>query len=53
MIPSAGNKDAKAVSTKFTHRHCCVSVIMRPAGYLISPHVARGASWLWDPCSTR
>jgi len=50
MTPSAGNKDAKAVSSKFTHRRCCTSVIMRPACYLISPHVAHGASWVWDTC---
>jgi len=24
-------------------------VIMRPTGYLISPHVAHGACWVWDP----
>jgi len=22
---------------------------MRPAGYLVSPHVAQGAIWVWDP----
>jgi len=49
MIPSAGNKDAKAVSSKFTHRRCCISVVMRPTGCLIGPYVAHGASWVWDP----
>jgi len=49
MTPSAGNKDAKAVSSKFTHRRCCVSVIMPPAGYRKSPHVANGARWVGDP----
>jgi len=44
MIPSAGNKDAKAVSSKFTHRRCCISVVMRPTGCLIGPYVAHGAS---------
>jgi len=44
MTPFTGNKVAKAVSSTFTHRRCCVSVIMRPAGYLISYHVAHGAS---------
>jgi len=46
MTPSAGNKDTKAVSSKFTHRRCCVSVIMRPAVYLTSLNVAHGASWV-------
>ena len=32
---------------KFRYRHCCVSVIMQPAGYLLSPRVAHGA--IWDP----
>jgi len=32
------------------YRYCCVSVIMRPAGYLVSPHVAHRAIWVWDPC---
>jgi len=39
----------KALSSKFRYRRCCVRVIMRPAGYLIRPHVAQGASWVWDP----
>jgi len=30
-------------------RHCCVSVIMRPAGYFVSPHLAIRAIWVWDP----
>jgi len=37
IISFAGNNDAKAVSSKL------------PAGCLISPHVAHGWSWLWDP----
>jgi len=49
MILFAENKDAKALFSKFMYRRCCVSVIMRPAGYLISPHVGHGASWVWDP----
>jgi len=49
VIPFAGIKDAKAVSSKFTHRRCCVSVVMRPTDYLICPYVAHGASWVWDP----
>jgi len=49
MTPFAGNKDAKALSSKFRYRCCCVSVIMWPAGYLIRPHLAHGASWVWDP----
>jgi len=36
-------QDANAVSSKFMYRYCCVSVIMRPAGYLTSPHLAHGA----------
>jgi len=28
---------------RFRYRYCCVSVTMRPAGYLVSPHVAHGA----------
>ena len=48
-MPFAGNKDAKALSIKFRYRRCCVSVIMRPAGYLIRPHVTHGASWVWAP----
>jgi len=51
MIPFSGNKDAKAVSSKFRYRRCCVSIIMWPVGYLISPHVAHDASWVWDPWS--
>jgi len=51
MTASAGNKDAKAVSSKFTHRRCCVGVIMPPAGYFISLHVAHGESWVWGSCS--
>jgi len=49
MIPLAGNIDAKALSSQFRYRRCCVSIIMRPAIYLIHPHVAHGASWVWDP----
>jgi len=44
IIPFAGPKDAKAVSCKFRYRRCCVSVVIRPAGGIISPHVAHGAS---------
>jgi len=51
MIAFAGNKDAKALSSKFRYDRCCVSVMMRPAGYLTSPYVAHGASWVWDPCT--
>ena len=41
----------KSSFSKFKDRRCCVSVIMRPAGYLISLHVVQGASWVWDPCN--
>ena len=34
---------------RFRNRHCCVSVIMRPSGHFISPHLALGAIWVWDP----
>jgi len=46
--------DVKAASNK-AHRHCCVSVIMRPSGshnaalgYFKRPHLALGAIWVWD-----
>jgi len=47
MIPFAGYK----MKIKFRYRYCCVSVTMRLAGYLASPHVAHGAIWVWDPWS--
>jgi len=28
----------------------CISIIMRPSGYFISPHVPLGATWVWDHC---
>jgi len=34
---------------KLKNRYCCVSVVMRPAGYVVSPHVAHRAIWVWDP----
>jgi len=43
IISSSENKDAITVSSKFRYRHCWISVVMRPAGYPISPHVAYGA----------
>ena len=47
-------QDVKLCSPlKFTatymYRYCCVRVIMRPAGYLVSPHVAHRAISIWDP----
>jgi len=39
----------KRCKIKFRHRYCCVSVIMRPSGYFVSPHVTHGAIWVWDP----
>ena len=51
IISFSRNKDAIAVSSKFRYRRCCVSVVMRPASYPISPHVAHGAIWIWDPCT--
>jgi len=44
--------DVKAVSSTFRYRHCCVSVIMRPAGYLKSPYLAHGAIWVLGHCGT-
>jgi len=35
---------------RFRYRHCYVSVIMRPSGYFISPHLVLGAIWVWDHC---
>ena len=32
----------------FSYRHCCVSVIMRPSGYFISPRLPPRAIWVWD-----
>ena len=43
MTPFAGNKIFKVVSSKFRYHHCCVSVIMRPAGYLKSLYVPHRA----------
>jgi len=36
-------QDVKPVFSKFRYRYCLVSVIMRPAGYLTSRHLAHGA----------
>jgi len=36
-------QDVKAVFNKFRYGYCFVSVIMRPAGYLTSPHLVHGA----------
>ena len=44
-------KDVKAVSSTFRYRYRCLSVTMRPADYLMSPHLAHGPIWVWDPCS--
>jgi len=49
MIPFAENKDAKAHIVSPGYCRCCVNVMMRPASYLINPHVAHGASWVCDP----
>jgi len=51
MTRFAGNKMLKAVSSTFRYRYCCVSVIMRPAGYFISAHLAHRAIWVWDSCA--
>jgi len=37
------------IHDSFRYRYCCVSDMMRPVGYLVSPHAAHGASWVWDP----
>ena len=41
--------DVKPVCGKFRYCHCCVSVIMPPADYLTSAHVAYGAIWVETP----
>jgi len=51
-LPFKVNKDAKALFSKFRYRRFCISVVMRPACYLLSPHVAHRGSWVWDPCIT-
>jgi len=33
----------------FWYRHFCVSVIMRPSGYLMGPYMTLRAIWVWDP----
>jgi len=49
MIPFAENKIQKLFLVRLRYRHCCVSVIMRPTGYLTHPHSALGEIWVWDP----
>jgi len=36
---------------RFTYRHCCVSIIIRPSGCFISPHLPLRAIWVWDLCT--
>jgi len=44
----------KAVSSKEVEMTpCCVSVIMRPWGYFMNPHLALGAIWSWVPYFSR
>ena len=37
----------KLLRVRSRYRHCCVSAIMRPPGYFISPHLALGAIWVF------
>jgi len=37
---------------RFRYHHCCVSVIMRPLDYFISPNLALGKLWDRDPWYT-
>jgi len=49
MIPFAENKMWKVFLVRFRYNHCCVSVIMRPSDYFISPHLALGAIEFENP----
>ena len=52
MIPFAGNKMKKLFLVKFRFRRCCISVKMRLSRYFVSPHLALGTMWVWNPCSS-